>query len=115
MSKTPAERYSETPIPPQQIDLSKYVTKAEHELQMLKKDQEIDSLKERLRLAEVKINQTQDAIKSIHEKLATLSAPPTLSKEDNPTESEKKSQEKEEGRIAGMEVMELTTQGESTF
>ena len=70
---------------------------------MLKKDQEFDSLKKRPRLAKVQINQTQDAIKSIQEKLAALSAPPTLSKEDNPTEGEKKScQEKEEeGMIIG--------------
>ena len=61
---------------------------------MSKKDQKIDSLKERLRLAEVKLNQTQNAITSIHEKLVALTAPPTLSKEDNPIEGEKKSQEK---------------------
>ena len=60
------------------------------------KDQEIGSLKERLRLAEVQLAQTQTAISSIQEKLAALSAPPTLSKEDNPTEGEKKAQEKEQ-------------------
>ena len=82
---------------------------------MSKKYQEIDSLKERLRLAEVKLPQTQNAITSFQEKLVALSAPPTLSKEDNPTEGKKKSQEKEEEGTVGLEVMELTTQGESTL
>ena len=57
---TPAEQFSETPITPTQIDLSLYVTKAEFDLQMSKKNQEIDSLKKRLRLVEEKIDQTPE-------------------------------------------------------
>ena len=84
-----------------------YVTKAEFDLQMSKNNQEIDSIKKRLRLGEEKIDQTlevqtdilwktQNIIASFHDKLAALTAQQTLLKEDNPTEEENKSQEKKE-------------------
>ena len=52
-SETPAERLSETPQTPQIINLVDYVTKVKFESQILKRDQEIVSLKERLLLTEV--------------------------------------------------------------
>ena len=60
------------------------------------RDQEIVSLKERLRLTEVQLAQTQYAISSIQEKLAVLSAPPYLSKVTQPrgrTKAHEKDQE----------------------
>ena len=93
-SDIPTERLNETPKIPQPINLSEYVTKAEFDHQISIKDQEIVSLKERMRLTEVQLAQTLSAISSIQQKLAALSTPSYQSREDNPTEGEKVAQEK---------------------
>ena len=106
-SETHAKWLSETP---QTINLADYVTKEEFEHQILIREQEIVSLKERLRLTEVQLAKTQYVVSSIQEKLVALSAPTTISEKDNPTEGEKKAQEKDQA-IEGKRKEMITTEG----
>ena len=93
-SDRPTECLSETPKIPQTINLSDYVTKAEFEHQILIRDQKILSLKDKLRLTEAHLAQTQSVVSSIQKKLASLSTPSYQSREDDPTEGEKVAREK---------------------
>ena len=91
---TLTEHVSEKPQTPQLINLDNYVSKAEFERQISKRDQEIVSLKERPHLTEVNLTLTQAVVHAIQEQLAALSTPPIPYGKDNATEGEKKAKKR---------------------
>ena len=68
-----------------------------------------------MQLTEVQLTQTQAVVHAIQEQLAALSAPPIPSGKDNPTEGEKKTQEKDQEAAAEGKGKELITERESRF
>ena len=73
--------------------------------------------RKRLHLTEVNLTPTQATVAhAIQEQLAALSTPPVPSGEDNPTEGEKKTQEKGQVQAATEgKGKELVIEGESSF
>ena len=100
-SDTLTERIIEKPKTPEPINLDEFMTKAEFEHEISKRDQEIISLKTRLHHAEVNLLLTQAVVHAIQEQLAALSTPSIQSEKDNITEGEKKTQEKVSSAVEG--------------
>ena len=113
-SDTLTERLSENPNTTTSLNLDNYVTKEEFDREILKRDNEIISLKARLQLSEVNLSLTQAVVHAIQEQLAALSTPPVQSKKDNTTEGEKKTQEKDKAAAEG-KGKEIVIEGESSF
>ena len=113
-SDTPTERATEKPKTPEPIHLDNYMTKEKFDHEISKRDQEIVSLKSRLKLTEVNLSLTQVVVHAIQEQLAALSTPPIPSSKDNTTEGEKKTQEKVVA-VAEGKGKELAIKGESSF
>ena len=116
-SDTPTECASEKPQILEPLNLDNYVTKAEFDQEISRRDQEIVSLKSRLQLTKVNLLLTQADVHVIQEQLAALSTPPISSSKDNTTEGWKKTQEKEEKVVAVVEGKgkEIVIEGESSF
>ena len=106
---------SEKPKTHGPLNLDNYVTKAEFDRKISKRDREIVSLKSRLQLTEVNLSLTQAAVHAIQEQLAALSTPPIPSSKDNTIEGEKKTQEEKVVVVAEGKGKELAIKRDSSF